>query len=107
MATLAQQATIASNAAFRLRVMMAAILVALEVFAEDAAIYEHNSRLNFARLVTSDPMGQQIRMAACVCTSGTIVAAETTTAGSSADADILTQVRASWNALSGVAASNG
>jgi hypothetical protein len=89
------QAALAKDAIFQIRVRVAMLIAATSVQSELNTVVNHVNRSNYAKLVLNDPDLYLYPFAQAITTNAAITAA-------SLDSDIQFQANAVWNALAGV-----
>lgn len=102
MATLADKAALMmKEQGFKSRCMAAAVQVALTVRDEDENTPFHPLRANFARSFLLNPKDYASQVIAPVANNDAIADAETNTAGSAPDADIVSIISNVWTFIAG------
>jgi hypothetical protein len=89
------QASLAKDAIFQIRVRVAMLTAAVAVQSELTSIPNHTNRSNYAKLVLNAPDSYLYPFAQAVTTNAAITAA-------SLDSDIQFQSNSIWNAMAGV-----
>lgn len=103
--SLSDRVGLVGQTAFQNRCLMASILIAGEVMTEPATTDDHAARVALATAIINDPMSRGLILAAAVVSNDTIAAAGVGNAGANiTDTQIMTQLRAVWNLIAGVAA---
>lgn len=102
MASLTEKHEVATTQGFRDRVQIAMIQAANDILNEDPATEGHAVRVSLANSVIQDPKIRIDAFSLSVALNDAIADAETKTAGSSPDADIVARIAALWNSYAGL-----